>query len=149
MKNIIKCNTTQHCYSCNKQGFFTRSAYGQECPLCGCGDYLSSIHHEDNIADFDIEIYYNDLYFCPKCKILFSDGCLHHELNVESTMNAHIIAKWEYKGEIYDGMPCFESIEEWVSEIKNIKVLEMVCPNKGLMCGNKHIGQNVCILCVD
>lgn len=150
MKNIIKFNTTQFCYICCKPGFFTRTTCGQECPLCGCADYLSS---EDNIADFDNGPH-TDFYFCPKCKILFIDGCLHrklsmNELSVSNIMNAHIISKWEYKGEIYYGTPCFESIEEWVNEIKNIKVLEMVCPNKGLMCGDKHIGQNVCILCVD
>ena len=72
-------------------------------------------------------------YYCSSCRILFDEGCTHGENGCDSsTYNAHIIGKWEYKGETYVGMPQFDSQEELIKVIQDIKVLEVVCPNEGM-----------------
>lgn len=143
MKNIVKCNTTVKCCLCNKEGFISEICDGADyvtCPLCKEPDYCSGIKSSNSeifkkhfscdcpepIDDDDDT--FSTFKFCPECKIVYTLGCIHQGDEIK---NAHFISKWEYKGEIYYGMPCFESVEEWYNEMKNIKVLDMVCPNKG------------------
>ena len=143
MKNIIKCDTKVSCCLCKKNGFITEIRCGADyftCPLCGEADYCSGIN-SSNSDIFKKHFSFNcpepideddDTFevfkFCSGCKIVYALGCTHQG---DEILNAHFINKWKYKGEIYHGMPCFESIEEWYNEMKNIKVLDMVCPNKG------------------
>lgn len=36
-------------------------------------------------------------------------------------------------------MPCFDSIDEWYNEIKNIEILEWICPNNNnLFCDRAY-----------
>jgi hypothetical protein len=53
-------------------------------------------------------------------------GCSHEE----EKFNAHFISKYAYEGIIYNGMPLFESLEEWKNKIGDIMILKWVCPNE-------------------
>jgi hypothetical protein len=114
----------------------------------------------NDLREFDEEVYnkffpiennnelYKKYFFCSKCRIIFDRGCIHacnnktNRILIESEMetlntdchNGHLIGKWKYNNEIYIGMPQFDTIEEWYNELKNIEVLEWICPNNGIHC---------------
>jgi hypothetical protein len=140
MKNIISFNNRVKCSSCCVNGFFCYAPEGEmykTCPLCQNDDYISELY-EDNRTHYNqlfSEENNSDIYqkydFCAKCKIIFVVGCKHASSNC---YNGHLISKWQYDGEEYIGMPQFASIDEWYNELKNIKILEWICPNNGLLC---------------
>jgi hypothetical protein len=66
-------------------------------------------------------------YFWEDCGIVFDAfGCSHEE----EKNNCHFIAKYVYEGVIYNGMPLFESLEEWKNKFGDIMILKWVCPNE-------------------
>lgn len=135
MKNIVRYNTKVECYWCGKLGYFTTEmgvTYDPyQCPLCEWPCYETGIND-------DISYYLSDnaYKYCDRCSIIYQIGCKHNDRGVDSISNAHLISMWRYKGELYIGMPQFQSIDELNSELRSIEILEMCCPNKGLIC--KH-----------
>ena len=75
---------------------------------------------------------YDDVSFCSECRILYTPGCNHLDILSNRDVhlhNAHFIRKWKYKDNVYIGMPQFDSLDEWFSEVKKIEILEWVCIN--------------------
>ena len=143
MKNLLELKTLAECYSCNKNMFVCYTPLGADyntCPLCTRGDFYNLCNEEENKKYF--KKYYNvddNIYekysFCKFCKIIYEVGCTHAlEGCTENCYNAHLISKYKYKDEIYDGMPQFDSVDEWYNELNNIIILEWVCINNGLIC---------------
>ncbi len=131
MKNIttVRLKRLLFCDICEDIGFFHYTPYGADyssCPLC------------ENFCEYESDISGSDkkISLCPKCLILFDFyGCTHAEQGcTDSILNGHFISKWENKltGDIYVGMPQFDEIEDWVQNMDNIKILEKICPNKGI-----------------
>ena len=157
MKNLVQVNTLVKCSRCNNMsGFFVTTPGGADytcCPLCESYDFLSStpeinekhgfVTRSQEIVKFidnseEIENDENNkfhLKFCRECRIIFDIGCMHGCNGCTSDVyNAHFIRKWKYRGEEYIGMPQFDDIEEWFQEVNNIEILEMCCPNRGIIC---------------
>ena len=131
MKNANKIQTICKCYKCDKPGFFSETG-DVTCPLCGARDI--SEMYEDEFPEPDIR---GELFFCPTCLIMFDLGCTHAENGcTDNVFNAHVIGKWEHKttGFVYDGMPKFDSTQEWLDAGHNVNILQMVCLNSGLHC---------------
>ena len=137
MKNANEIQTICKCYKCDKPGFFSTIDDDATCPLCGARDI--SERYEDQFPETDIR---GELFFCPTCLIMFDLGCTHAENGCTGNIfNGHVIGKWEHKHEhkttgfVYDGMPKFDSIQEWLNVGQDvINVLHMVCLNSGLHC---------------
>lgn len=95
---------------------------------------------EDDLEDSDPTGYgpHGQHLFCPQCKILFQHGCTHGSNGcTEDTYNAHLIGQWSFKnagGQVYTGMPVFDSVQEWYEIVPRIDVKQWICPNKGLFC---------------
>lgn len=145
MKNIVSFNNNVKCNSCDENGFFcyTPSAADYNtCPICSNYDFVRGGYMFGNALyikyfgdDIDLDKVYENYNFCGSCRILFSVGCIHACNGcTNDCYNGHLVSKWKYKGEEYTGMPQFDSIDEWYSEIKNIEILEWKCPNDGLHC---------------
>jgi len=143
MKNLIKLNTLAKCYSCNKNMFVCYTPNGADyktCPLCTRGDFYNLCNEEEDKKYFEKYVNDNDnIYtqynFCKFCKIIFKLGCIHaQEGCTESCYNAHLISKYKYKDETYDGMPQFDSVDEWYNELNNIIILNWICINNSLKC---------------
>ena len=114
MKNIVNIDTKVVCWHCNQKGFYSFEFSSMTCPLCE-----KQTDEEDT----------NGNYFCEDCGIIFDAfGCPHKE-----EYNAHFIGKYEYEGIIYNGMPLFESLEEWKNKIGDIMILKWICPNEGCL----------------
>ena len=149
MKNIVSFNNIVKCNICNINGFFCYSSQNEgfvTCPLCQNDDYMNDLYEssediynkyftKENLQDTPIEIYKKYL-FCGRCRIIYNLGCIHsHNKKITSNCyNGHLVGKWKYKDEIYIGMPQFDTIEEWYTELKNIEILEWICPNDGFHC---------------
>lgn len=145
MKNIILLTKKTMCHECKLNGFYCYTPRGADyytCPLCKNNDFFNGIaeydefyylhkkyfNNYDNIDKID-EIYQKNL-FCSNCKIIFDIGCVHGCNGcTDDCYNGHFIGRYKYNSIEYIGMPCFDSIEEWYNEIKNIEILEWICPN--------------------
>jgi hypothetical protein len=121
------------CDSCDLRGFFCYTPDGGDyntCPICGGDDYLNDADTTDWVeTDDDNRRHFP---FCANCKILFGLGCTHAENGCTSSCyNGHLVGKWLDKttGEIFIGMPEFDSIEDWTARANDVQVLEWVCPN--------------------
>jgi len=137
MKNVTSFNNKVVCYSCMLNGFFCYTPDEQNCctcPLCGELD-LDAIKHDNN-------------FFCKKCKIIFLIGCIHgHDNTLNNCYNGHLVSKWLHipTNNTYIGMPQFDNVCEYMDEIKNISILEYICPNNGWKCKNSN-DKSVCNL---
>ena len=155
MKNLTEINTTQKCWRCEKIGFYIETPQGGDfvtCPCCNGGDFWSGLFYgerskemkevfEKNMTKYfgndddnkndkndENEDMLHEYLYCYKCRIIYNIGCTHAENGcTDDELNAHVISKWKYKGEIYVGMPQFDSFDEYINEINNIEVLETVC----------------------
>lgn len=124
MKNLIEISTKVSCPGSCATGFLCKQT---SCPCCeGYSD------HQKFVCDFrprprppphpqqsDSTITYR---LCKNCRIIFDNGCLHGANCYDRVYNAHFISKWKYRGEIYVGMPQFDTIDEWEKELKNIEI---------------------------
>jgi hypothetical protein len=119
MKNIVEIDTKVKCWCCDTTGFFSKKLDEMTCPRCE--------------MQTDMELEYQDFSFCKDCGIIFDEwGCSHFG----ETYNAHLIKEYEYEGEVYTGMPLFESVEEWKDKRDEIKVLKWYCPNTNCKCSS-------------
>jgi hypothetical protein len=84
------------------------------CPVCGDSDEMDSIEClDDNGCEIDLPIY------CNKCKIFYSFGCKHAENGcTDGTYFAEFIESFEYNGVKYDGMPSFNSEDDYIQLAK-------------------------------
>ena len=141
------------CQDCKKRGFYSYTPRGGDlitCPICGeitddywlYNDYNKKTFEEyKRLYPYKIDESNNlikcisDMEYCKKCNILFDVGCTHAENGCsQSTFNSHLVREWKYRGNIYVGMPCFTSEEEYYKLIKDIEILELMCPNNGIHC---------------
>jgi hypothetical protein len=130
MKNIVSLDTKVKCCYCKQQGFFCSSIDEYSCPRCDHLEIWDDIYK--TFKGDDIRCVYT---FCKYCNIIYELGCMHGENGCcFAIRNAHFIKKYEYEGDVYEGMPQFENEEEWLREAPKIKVLEQICPNKRLIC---------------
>jgi hypothetical protein len=147
MKNITSCNNLVQCYNCNKNGFFCTTPCGADyntCPLCHNRDFINRSYIDDesmyikyfgDIDNIELDDVFEENSFCDSCRIIFKVGCTHACNGcTDDVYNGHLLGKWKYKGEEYIGMPQFDSIDEWFHEIKNIEMLQWICPNNGILC---------------
>lgn len=148
MKNIIQFNNNVTCGNCNIRGFFTTTPNGGDyttCPLCGEADWDYKFYGKDTHREY-IEKYgyiekgmvmlgHTSFNFCGNCNVMFNSGCMHASNGCDSSVyNGHLVRKWKYDNNIYVGMPCFDNDAEFFSKVKDIEVLEELCPNNGSVC---------------
>jgi len=89
------------------------------CPFCN--EWIDS--SDDNYFE-NIEMEY-----CAHCKILFDLGCVYAELGcTDDIYYAKLVSKWEYNGEVHDGMILFDNYIELADN--KIKILETICTCK-------------------
>lgn len=141
MKNIVKTNTSNNflCYEMDGADYHT-------CPICGTGDFKGNDDRYDKLFNITNDMNYkevekiddeiNDIYFknmkyCPSCHILFDLG-YPYDVNRE-VYNGLLVNKWQYKDNIYYGMPQFDSIEDWHKLAKDVIILELVSPNNNIV----------------
>jgi hypothetical protein len=141
MKNLIQINTVVKCIYCYTKGFYTDidpNTDADFCPCCTKHDFVRGhwgrpLHKKYfNYNDPDDESMYDYDSFCSTCRILYKPGCTHIDSSSNGEVyqyNAHFIRKWKYKDNVYIGMPQFDSLDEWFSEVKEIEILEWVCIN--------------------
>lgn len=124
------------CYSCKKTDFFQYTPSGGDyvtCPICGTEDMKSEC--EQNKKVYKKYFSSGKWLFCNFCKIIFDLGCRHACNGCTSDcFNGHLVFKWKNKvtNEIFNGMPQFDSADEWIEN--NYEILEWCCPNNGLHC---------------
>jgi hypothetical protein len=132
----------------SKVNYLVKWGYGGDmscCPYCGHVDAFSSynLNHLNNMptlkAKFDSkfeddEFFKKWFYYCEDCKITFDNGCHYSDPGVadDGIYNAHIIRKYMFQGDVYEGTPLFDSIDEWLDLCDKVTVLEWCCPNNGL-----------------
>ena len=133
MKNTTTVPSVQKCYFCNKGGFFVYTPRGgdfETCPCCGNPDEMSA--NMNLPYDFDETDMRYDWLFCKQCSIIYKLGCTHAEMGgTDGAYNAHVVKQWQHKvtGEVFQGMPLFESVQEWYEHVNDVLVLEEHCPN--------------------
>ena len=162
MRNITECNNVVKCHKCEINGFFCKLTYhdcATTCPLCGNDDLTCHPSLDDFFLDPDDETDYGNVHmsemendpnksinkkydkenidFCYYCKIVYCLGSIHNER--WNIYNAELIRKYSYEGQIYIGMPHFDTIEEYFEKFKNVIVLEWVTPNGNNICKNQQI----------
>lgn len=136
MKNVNNIQTIVKCDKCNQGGFFIHnrsSCFGDyySCPLCNSNTYNPDYDY-NKLNEIDFE-------FCSTCNIMFEYGCTHANEGCDwNITNAHFICKYEYKNNIYNGMPQFDNFEDWIRNVDDVKILEMVCLNNGYHCTNSY-----------
>ena len=147
MKNIVNIE--------GKLNFTCGTPYGGDsvtCPLCGNNDLFYNIGYnskkyneyfqkykyfyqpdkEDIIGHYELE-------YCDKCNIIYDIGCIRSCYGCTSDIyNGHLVKKWKYENNVYYGMPIFDNVEEYLEKIKDIEILEMVCPNNGIQTGGSY-----------
>lgn len=149
---------------CNLGGFFCETPFGGDCstcPLCGAFDIthlaytwpkeleptqVEYINWLDTLYDStDLQYLYD---FCPKCLIMYDIGCTHAIRGcTDDIFNAHVVSKYKFRGFIYDGMPQFNSVQEWIDLANEIEILAMTCLNNGNHCvASLCPNNNVCDL---
>jgi len=139
-----KIEPTIQCFSCKCIGFFSTTPFGgdaETCPFCSRFNYqLDNDTPWDgfNLDDMDSR----NFSFCDKCKILFDMGGCIHSMDgcTDSTFNCHVISKWSNKltNEVFIGMPKFEDVADWMTNIINVEILEWTCLNNGLHCSGGY-----------
>lgn len=143
MKNITTITKpTQKCTSCKQIGYYCLTPMGADyetCPLCGnClldeYDYGDDITNEeyDKIKKLNLRKHDNgfDLNYCTDCHVMIEVGCMHAAGGcTDNDYNGHVVCKWRDKTNdiIYNGMPHFESEQEWLDKVDDVQVLNMVC----------------------
>jgi len=131
----------------SKVGYLIECGYGGDiirCPYCGKMDAFSAfnLNHMDKMPEtrdkFALKFEEDDFfkkwfYYCEDCKITFDNGCQYSDPGVadDGIYNAHIISKYMFEGDVYEGTPLFESIDEWLDLCDKVQVLEWRCPNNG------------------
>ncbi len=122
MKNAVSLDTKSKCFRCKRTGFFSYDGKFMSCPRCLCEtNHKCMIKHNDGVMIKSL--------FCDKCGIVFEPfGCEHRD----DVYNSHLICKYKYNDDIYDGMPVFESLDELIQELNNIVVLQLYCPNNAI-----------------
>lgn len=131
MKNVNTIQTICKCDKCSQCGFFNKRFY---CPLCDSKLMLL------DLGNIEIDLDSGDIpfNFCPACNIMIEyGGCIHSYGNGNIIYNAHVISKYEYKNNVYNGMPQFDNYEDCVKHRHiddDINILEMVCLNNGHHC---------------
>jgi hypothetical protein len=139
MKNIIHLPKCASCVHCKVKGFFV-DLYedGITCPCCSFTigmwkDYEQYKHIIDNIK--------NDASYCDDCGIIF-DTCFHSAVWSDlCILNAHFVKKWKdlRSGITYEeGMPCFDSVEDYIENIDHIHIIEWFCPHNGNICSKSQ-----------
>ncbi len=120
--------------SCSCTGLFSWSPDWSPldtCPYCGeLEASVPSTHRYTNTM--------NNKSYCTTCNIIFdSAGCEHAHYGCSSSCyNVHLIGKWLHvpSGIIYTGMPQFNNIDEWYTDMDKVVILEWTCPNNGIRC---------------
>jgi hypothetical protein len=161
MKNIIEFNTKMNCYNCKKLGFFIYTPGGANsttCPICGDNEWKYNNYNnpiykeylEKYGYDYDDTPYYvtgnseiekiighHEYHFCGVCKIIYhTEHDAHYRGGcTDNIYNGYLVGEWEYQGNKYIGMPCFDNDEEYMKTIKDINILKMICPNDELKQG--------------
>ena len=151
MKNLVQLSFTNNKKSilCNCNGLFTHISMWNEdyicCPFCDkrfskyCNKYSKECH--TNYDD------YISFYSCIKCNILFTNGCYHIDSDGGTGIfNVHLINKYKYKNDIYEGMPFFENNDEFNLVKHDIEILQLICPNNGDYCKEKKYKGHCCEL---
>jgi hypothetical protein len=143
MKNGLHVQKLNKCHYCNLNGFFCETPMGHDyttCPCCNGYDYISCsydlnpIYFDEYNDDNDMRNLY---YYCSSCKIIYKLGCTHSSHGcTDDVYNCHLIKKWKNKitNIEYDGMPFFDSNEDWFKHVNDVEVLQMYCPHKGNHC---------------
>lgn len=152
MRNIIKLYTSRSCNMCDKEGFFCHEYNDGDnvyCPICGGLDdeYTLQLDYNECLEkygyDYDDKPYnitgnreieriigHYEYNYCDHCNIIYNRGSCHYSQTHVRLYNGELVGKWEYQGNTYIGMPCFNDIEEYLETIKDIKILDMVEPNR-------------------
>lgn len=134
IKNIPVPEKGKSCSYCAQEIFeFTTPGGGDccSCPICGspCPCAYASSEDDLDCSNF-IEINNDEWeHFCSKCRILFDAGCIHAVNGcTEDTNWGALVTSYTYKGETYQGMPQFESLEHVVKVKKDLKLTwECMC----------------------
>lgn len=153
MKNITELSTKEHCISCGIRGYFCESSMGRcgpSCPCCGQRHFLDwgeSTKYRCRYDAGDKSDMRNRFLYCKDCGILFILGCIHfsrnHSNSEDVLHNAHLIQKWkDRETEVeYEGMPHFETPDDWFENSNLVEVLNIWCPHKGAVCLRKPKNQ--------
>lgn len=127
MKNCNRVDTKVSCSYCHVKGFFVTYAFGADyasCPFCGS---LT----DTCVSNGDEWITY---WFCQTCNVIFDACCDHYDGETcdsdENISNAHLICKYMFQGDVYDGMPLFDGgIAEAECKFPQCTMLQWTCPN--------------------
>jgi hypothetical protein len=142
MKNIVEILPKTKCESCNSIGAFCYTPCGADwitCPICD--------GRNDLVDDTQFPLYYDsdnkylNNSYCSNCKIMFDVGCTHAVNGcTDDCYNGHLIKKWKNIKEniIYDGMPQFDSDEEWYNNAFNIEIISWYCVNNSEHCNRGY-----------
>ncbi len=79
--------------------------------------------------------------FCANCKILFQIGCMHAEFGcTDGVYNGHLIKRWRDKNTNieYNGMPIFDSVDDWFNHANDVEVIEIFCSSDGARCNRGY-----------
>ncbi len=145
MKNkVLNKSELSKCFECNGYGLFCETPQGADwstCPMCHSADYINKMYIENDKIDSKYDKFINDnnfTCFCEYCLTVFDTGCIHifHGCT-DSIYNGHLVSKWKNKvtGEIFEGMPVFDSIDEWADKYyDSVEILEWCCPGNGIAC---------------
>ena len=157
-----------------QEGLFCTTPCGADyetCPYCGTDDHFNS--YVNNSENDDEKYYdkinnekhtkydflYKDEYendmrrtynFCANCKILFQIGCMHAEFGcTDGVYNGHLIKRWKDKKTNieYNGMPIFDSVDDWFNHVNDVEVIEKFCSSNGARCNRGYkIREKGCFL---
>lgn len=137
MKNLIV-NKGQKCERCNDPDVFqVTTPIGADyttCPLCG--NWTDDITEEEDTLLEKLEEEINKwYYYCKRCNIIYDLGCYHAINGCTDNIYYGKVVK-EYKEKEKDnkiiGMPQFDSIQEYVTLIKQLELIwECKCKLNG------------------
>ena len=142
-------NSMHECFSCGLQGFFCETPDGADYNTCPCCNTFDFSHEKYDYSHETCNDMRNMYSYCSKCKIIFELGCIHHVGGCTSNVyNCHFIKKWRNKvtNIEYDGMPLFDSDDEWFNNVNDVEVLQMWCPHKNNKCVNGYHNECICKL---
>lgn len=121
MKNLIV-NKGQSCERCNNDMIFqVTTPVGADfhtCPLCG--------NWTDDLKEEELDLFLEELecLYCKRCNIVYYYGC-SHAVNgcTDDLYYGKIVTSYTYQGNVFNGMPQFESIEECTKLLKESQLL--------------------------